>query len=129
MTVYVDPREDLVRHLLGQSSLGDKPRAIIQKYRTKGFLSHEDWDFLARVATGYPGRQARALDPAFVQPLTVWLRDLGLTVEDVMELSVRKRRSRELEHERGEGRVVVIRGPVRAPSLHELRQKKRLGES
>jgi hypothetical protein len=127
-TIYKDPREDLVDHLLGQSSLRAKPRAIIQKYRSKGFLLPEDWDFLERVAAGYPGRRVRALDPAFDRQLSVWLLDLGLTVEDVMDLSGRKRKSRELERERGEGRVIVIRGPVRAPSLQELRQKKRLGE-
>lgn len=129
MPIYKDPREELVDHLLRQNQLSPMIKLIIRKYRSNGFLSHEDWARLENEATKYPNGRGRSLDPSFLRHLTLWLRDQGLTVEEVMELSDRKRRSRELEHERGEGRVVVMRKPVQASSLHELREKRRaMGE-
>ena len=127
MPIYKDPREALMDHLLRQSDLSPQIRLIIRKYRINGFLSRADWDLVEKAAAGYPKNPGHSLDQAFQQQLTMWLRDLGLSVEDIMELSARKRRLRELEQERGEGRVVVIRKPLQASSLHELREKKRMG--
>lgn len=68
------------------------------------------------------GEKGVSLSPDFEKQVTVWLMDLGLTLQDVMELSTRKKGERLLTAEQTTPpRVVVIRKPTQAKTIQELR--------
>ena len=69
------------------------------------------------------GERGVSLSPDFEKQVTVWLMDLGLTLQDVMELSTKKRGERLLTAEQTTpSRVVVIRKPTQAKTIRELRE-------
>lgn len=69
------------------------------------------------------GEVKAALSPDFEKQVMVWLMDLGLTLQDVMELSTKKRGERLLNAERSASpRIVVIRKPAQAKTIQELRE-------
>lgn len=69
------------------------------------------------------GEVETTLSPDFEKQVTVWLMDLGLTLQDVMELSTRKRGERLLTAEQTTPpRVVVVRKPTQAKTIKELRE-------
>ena len=69
------------------------------------------------------GERGVSLSPDFEKQVKVWLMDLGLTLQDVMELSTRKKGERLLTSEQTTPpRVVVIRKPTQAKTIRELRE-------
>jgi hypothetical protein len=120
MAVYRDPREALFARLLERFPGNPTVRRIIGKYKKYGRLPDWEWKTLESMDVGEAGT---TLSPDFEKQVTVWLMDLGLTLQDVMELSTRKRGERLLASEQTTPpRVVVVRKPAQAKTIKELRE-------
>jgi hypothetical protein len=124
MPIYEDPRERLIRQVGERFPTNPTVQTIIRKYRMTRTLSDREWNALKSCL--YEHGAVRSLDPKFELDVTVWLRDLGLTIQDVLDLAASRRAHRTLKDQQEPvGRVIVTRQTTQtAGSLQELRRKK-----
>lgn len=123
MSIYADPRKALLKRLLGRFPDDPGLRSIIRKYRKDGVLSDREWSALKSMDVG---DTERTLSPEFERQAVLWLMDLGLTMADVLELSVRRKGERVLDEEHSPPpRVLVMKKPLQAKSIQELRELSR----
>lgn len=118
--VYEDPREALLRRVQHRFPAHPVLMNIIKEYRKSGHLLDHHWALLKQVDVE---QRTPSLHPEFEKKVVVWLRDLGLTLKDVEDLAIRRKGERLLaEQQTAVPRVLVVRKPLQAKSLQELRE-------
>lgn len=123
MPAYQDPRVLLIERLEGLSC-PKHIRQIVLKFQRHGSITTPEWVTLREYAQLYGILPDKKLDPEFEGSLKLWLRDLGLTIEDVQNLSKIRRAQRALEQEPPAPARVLVPRKIQGRSIQELRALK-----